>query len=537
MKLDFLGFLGMKPRMSTKLLAPNQAQLAVNTDIRSGELRPLKANSSVAATFVVGTKQTIHLFANQYWFGWTDIVKVARGPVAGDTYERTYWTGDSADGGKPKMGYSTYSVTGAPYPTAYYRLGIPRPSSSPSLALGSGGGCDIANKVTREYAITFVSGLEEEGPPCVFVSLDAVCPGQTVNITSIPTPPAGPYNITHKNIYRSNTGSNGTAMQFVAQISAATTTYDDSLLDAQLGEVLPSENWIPPVDGLSRITELSNGMLAGFSGKDVWISEPGYPHAWPNRQTVNYDCVEICSYGTTMVVLTKGTPYIATGTDPTALTLEKVNIEQACVSARGTVRFGDSGVIYPSPDGLVMISQSGASVISENDFTQSDWQAFKPESIHAYVHDGRYVAFYNTGAATGGFIYDPSGKIGLIKIDLYATAGYVDPLTDTLYLIVSGSLVSWQTSATNLIQTWRSRVNEVQQPVNFGWARVVAKTYSSLTAEFYADGTLRHTQVVTEPNPFRLPSGFLAREWEIKVYGTDVITSAHIANSVSELKT
>jgi hypothetical protein len=538
MKIEIVGFSGKRPRVSARLLNSNDAQIAKNCDLRSGEVKPLKTNSSVAATFTNGTIKTLHYFANQYWFGWTDIVKVARGPVAGDTSERTYWTGDSADGGKPKMGYSAFSVTGGPpYPAAYYRLGIPAPAAAPSLALGSGGGCDASVQSTRAYVYTYVTAIGEEGPPSAPTTIAAVCPGQTVDLSALSVGPGGPYNITLKNIYRSVTGTNGTEYQFVAQIAVGTATYSDTRTDAQLGEVLPSRNWTPPVDGLSRITELSNGMLAGFSGKDVWICEPFIPHGWHSRQSVNYDVVELCSYGTTLVVLTKGTPYMASGTDPSAITLEKLNFDQACVSARGTVRFGDSAVLYPSPDGLVMVSGSGASVVTEGYLTRDQWQAYQPDSIHAYVHDGRYIGFYDTGSVQAGFVFDPKqGGLGFLDLDLYATAGYVDPLTDSLYLMVSGSLVKWTGSTGNLTYTWKSKEFETPEPVCFSLCKVIARSYTALTAKIYANGVLKHTQTVASSNSFVLPAGYTGTVWEVEVSGTDYVTGIRLATSITEMR-
>jgi hypothetical protein len=51
----------------------------------------------------------------------------------------------------------------------------------------------------------------------------------------------------------------------------------------------------------------------------------------------------------------------------------------------------------------------------------------------------------------------------------------------------------------------------------------------------YADGTLMHTEAVANERPFRLPSGFKAREWQIELSGTAEITSAMLASTVIEL--
>lgn len=544
MKIQLGPFLGTRPRAGAKLLGPNEAQIAKNCDLRSGELRPLKATSAVSGVTLIANAKVIHLFQGAYWFSWSDTnVKVARTPVKGDTAERTVWTGDSADSGLPKMGYSPFSITGTPpirYPAAYYRLGLPKPTVAPTLALGTGGGCDIAVQQARAYVEVFVTGLGEIGQPSDPASISGVCQGQQVLLTLLNANPAGPYNITNRRIYRSVTGTNGTESRFVVELPIATTSYTDTLLDSQLGDILESSTWLTPVNTLSRVTALSGSMLAALDStnrKDVWISEPGIYYGWPNVQAVNYDTVDIVSIGTSMAVLTKGNPYIATGTDPTALTLEKMTDEQACSSARSVAPYGD-GAIYSSPDGLVLISQGGAPVITNNYLTQKEWEVYVPSSIHGYVHDKQYVGFYDTGTAQGGFIFDPrqDGGVGFTTTDVIATAGYVDVLTDALYLVVGGVLVKWQGASTYLTYQLKSGVTELDRYTNFSWGRVIASSYASLTMKVYADGVLKLTKTVTSSDPFRMPGGFLAKSWEIELSGTDFVQFAAIANSMAELR-
>lgn len=401
--------------------------------------------------------------------------------------------------------------------------------------------CDVADQFKRTYVYTYVSGIGEEGEPSDGASVDGICPGQAVSLSALSTGPAGPYNITHKNIYRSVTTSEGTTeLQYVTQIPVATTTYSDSLTDSQLGEVLSTSNWVAPVDTLSNLTELSSSMLAGSDTakpKDVWICEPFVPYSWPNRQAVNYDVVGMCGFGTSLAVLTKGVPYVATGTDPTALTLERMNIEQACAAQRSIARWGDLGVMYASPDGIMLLNASGAELISAPFLTAKEWAAYAPSSIHGYVHDGQYFGFYDTGSATGGFIFDPKESgAGFQEITTYATAGHVDLLSDSLYLVVGGSLVKWEGNSTLMTYTWKSKKYELPRHTNLAWGQVTAASYASLTLKVYADGVLKHTQTVTNSDPFPLPSGFLAKEWEFELSGTDVVTSAYLANSVAELR-
>ena len=62
------------------------------------------------------------------------------------------------------------------------------------------------------------------------------------------------------------------------------------------------------------------------------------------------------------------------------------------------------------------------------------------------------------------------------------------------------------------------------------------KAAGTVTARFYADNVLRHTQTVTNENPFRLPAGFLANEWQFELEGTAEVFSLAVAETMRELK-
>ena len=87
--------------MLFRSLANSQAQNAVNTKLLSGELEAFHDLSSIVTPSKAGTKKTIYRFGQdvtneaQYWFHWTSDIDVVRGPINGDTSERTYWTGEA----------------------------------------------------------------------------------------------------------------------------------------------------------------------------------------------------------------------------------------------------------------------------------------------------------------------------------------------------------------------------------------------------------------------------------------------------------
>jgi hypothetical protein len=70
--------------------------------------------------------------------------------------------------------------------------------------------------------------------------------------------------------------------------------------------------------------------------------------------------------------------------------------------------------------------------------------------------------------------------------------------------------------------------------MNFGAAEVTADAYP-VTFRLFADGVLKHTQSVTGRNPFRLPSGFLAQDWQIEIEGASAVQGVAIGTSIAEL--
>lgn len=385
---------------------------------------------------------------------------------------------------------------------------------------------------TRVYAWTWVNkeaGFEFESAPSPASNSVDIRPEQSVEITGFASVPTG-YVVTHKRLYRSVSG----VFLFVVEITAATASFTDAIKAEDLSEELPSLTWTEPPSTLRGLINLPNGVLAGFSGRDILFSYPYRPHAWPQEyiQTVDYPVVGLGRMDTTLAVLTKGTPYFIQGSDPASSVVVKSDLEQACVAKRSIVTM--SGVVlYASPDGLVMLSPGGSKVITEGIFSRSQWQSyFRPESIHAYQHDLKYVAFYDNGTTEGGFIFDmTSGQF--VQHNIYAECGYTDLQQDKLFLAdASRELKKWL-EGSSLAYVWKSKVFTLPHSTTFSCARVQAETYP-LTAKFYKDGSLILTQTVASRNPFRLPATS-GRDWEVQLEGTSEVFAVDIAQSVQEL--
>ena len=94
---------GIAPMMTPASVSDRLAQTAENLVLYKGGVTPLEDAVTVATPTKSGTKKSIYRFGigqpeTQYWFSWTTDVRVVKGPIASDTTERTYFTGD----GTPK---------------------------------------------------------------------------------------------------------------------------------------------------------------------------------------------------------------------------------------------------------------------------------------------------------------------------------------------------------------------------------------------------------------------------------------------------
>lgn len=387
---------------------------------------------------------------------------------------------------------------------------------------------------TRVYTYTWVSkdnGYEFESAPAP--ASDQISPlyGQTVTLQGFDTVPTGGYNVTHKRIYRSTAG----IYLYVGETTAAASDFVDDVPAEALGEQLPSLNWTDPPDDLEGLTNLPNGMMAGFVGRDVYFCEPYRPHAWPEvyMQTVDYPVVGLGRMDTTLAVLTTGVPYLMQGTHPDSIAVVKSDLEQACVSKKSIVSFG-SAVVYAAPDGLMMLSSGGSRIITEGLFNYEQWQTyFAPESIHAYQNDNQYIAFYDNGSTQGGFIYDmKSGQF--ILHDIYAVSGYRDLQRDKLFLAFSDrSIKVWQGGSTKAY-TWKSKKFTMPEPMSFSCAQLEAETYP-VTMTVILDGATLYSKSVSSRNPFRLPAKPVGRDWEILVEGGAEVFSVALGTSMTEL--
>ena len=542
------GFSGVAPKIDPHMLGPSMAQNAVNCKFVGKTLSSWNESLAVRIGFIVNDVCTIYRFGRDtvsdtdYWFHWTTAVDVVKGSIADDQLERTYFVHPTLGARFTYLNAALTSGSGD-YPYNSYPLGIPAPSAFTATLQIAGTG----NQQELFYCRTYVTSLGNEGPPSDPTPAVTVgSSGFRVGLSGLGnTAPAGYAGfITAQRIYRTLDGNSATAFQLVDEIPIAQSTYSDNKLGTALGEVIPSLTWLPPPSGITGMIQMSNGIMVLFKGYDVYPSEAYIPDAYPiaYSQPTDYPIVGGCALGNSAVILTTGTPYLLTGTDPSAMTLDKLASTQACASKR-SIAAGFGGCIFASPDGLIFISPGGQETnLTAEFFSREEWQKLNPSSMHGYFWDGHYFGFYNNGNEKRGFIFTPSDGAGaFVWNDTWASAGYVDLIQDALFLKVDdpffwgGTIVKWNAGSAKLTKTWKSAIYEMANLMNPACAQVLANGYPQ-TVNFYGDGQLKLSKTVTSSDPFWLPSGYRVRYVEVEVIGDKDILAIHVATDIRSLR-
>jgi hypothetical protein len=662
-------FGGIAPQVSPRLLAESTAQTASDVNLESIRLTPITDDTVVnpkaaVTTLASANRQSIYKYADDQWLQFDEDVDVVPGPIAGDTNNTVYWTGQSY----PRMGRSTNVIGGTVYPNAFFRLGIAAPTSAPTVAVASptyftatvttvntdssltvntsatgvhglavddyvtlqnysatggiaaaeinlefkvtsvpstttfvvatngqatsaatssevnqgvikNGPVDALPDYSTSYVYTFVSAYGEEGPPSAASTVITTDDNQTVSLSNLQT---GTDKLNSnlgtgavKRIYRSNTGSNTTAFQFVAEIAMATTTYSDVSSNADLAEVIPSTYWIAPPDDdsstypdgpLKGLTAMPNGIMAGFTGKRLCFSEKFLPYAWPivYRMTLEDPIVGIAAVGNGLIVTTESSPYLISGTDPASMSAMRMETPQSCLSKTSIVDMG-AVVMYAGPDGLVAAAGTEVQVVTEGLITPDQWQStYYPSTINATLWKGRYLGFYNTGSGFGGFIFDPRGgakAFTTLTASALIRGTFTDPDDGNAYLIIGNQIKQFQGGSTAQTYTWKSKDFVTPKPTSMGFVKVDAEAFP-VTVKVYGDGVLFYTGTIalsgtqhsvsgsyvnaaggsvsisstniSEPI-LRLPPRVF-KEFAVEVSSTKVVNEIAIAESIDELR-
>lgn len=506
-------FAGESPRMSKRLLPPNGAQRAANCKLLSGELRGLRSLKVVKNLDYLGftvrkvyripydADKPTEVDPNDIWMGFSNPdVSVQRGPLVNDAYQRYYWTGD----GVPQ--YNTLLRISEGDPPFY--LGVPAPTAAPVV------GSSVPGAYARSYVYTFVSDYGEESAPSPPAFVADGNEGATWTISAMETtvPDMAYRNITRKNIYRTVTGTASTEYYFVKSIDVATTNTTDIAPDDEVAfnDPLISSIWALPPTGLDNLVAMPNGFMAGNVGNDIYFSEPYRPHAWPAEYvlSVPFNVVGLAVFSNSLVILTDSSPYLASGVNPTSMSLSKSDAVEPCLSRRSIVSTL-AGVYYAGLNGIILFNGTAQNA-SYPILTKEEWiRNYSPTDIKAATLGMQYIAFYS---ATHGFQFSPQDTLGLFtRLDRFVNVEGIqtDTYSGEVYLIYNNFVMLWDPVDTEpLFYTWTSKEFVMPQPINFGAAKLKFNASNITIDETVATGykTFNEARIVKPLNTFNLAS-------------------------------
>jgi hypothetical protein len=544
-------FGGMVPVQDERILPDNAAANADGVWLYSGSLKGLSP-STLLYTLSGGTatNSVFHIpnlpglpsGANE-WVESTDAnTDLIKAPTISDQFYRYYQFNPSS---APKYNTLARIRTG----TGWYTLGIPTPALAPGVTPVGGTGTSLI----RAYLYTYVSAYGEEGAPspAVLATGHINTPTWNVSLTPVPSGDMVNNNIVTRRLYRTVTGNNGVTSFFVVtDLPVGTTTYADTIADTSItgGTILPTTLYTGPPSNLQGCVALPNGMLAGWTGNDIWFSEPYLPHAWPAEYSVSveYPIVGLGVIGSSLVVCTEGYPQVATGNHPSVMSFSKIDVNEPCTSRRSIVSTID-GVYYISSTGLIRANPYQVANITRPVCDRKTWQdLLDPYNTRAvWWNDGYLVFSVAPSSKTQGVFIDPTDqRISFIKYSLLPQVRNVQAdLFSPKTLIISGlGVYEWDTVGGTPMQhySWKSKKFQLPYADNFSAGQIFYTAPDGWdgtlpTLNVYANDNLVLTRTFTSGSVVRLPSGFKADTYQFEVTSNVIIHNMHFATAVKEL--
>lgn len=387
---------------------------------------------------------------------------------------------------------------------------------------------------TRAYVYNFENEWGEEGAPSPPAQISPTYV-QSVRVVCTNESFSGFVPRSKINIYRT---FGTTATYLHAKVTTVNpTTFDDKATTPEnVGDALPSTDWLPSPTGLAGIDITPNGWFVAFKGNMLHMSEPYRPHAWPYSVPFQSVIRGVRVSRSGVVVTTADGLYVLNGAFPSNAQPVKVDLPQPGVAQRSMVGV-DGGVAYASQDGIVVVEGNAASLAAGAQlFTRKVWRerygtALADASMTFGYHDGALVMTSKTIGA--GFLVRLDEEVGQFT---RTTGGYdamfLLPVTDTLYYSI-GSNVYRYNSGNPLTCDWWGRDFIFPQPVTFGAGRI--ECTGPVRLRLYANKVLVLDRTITS-GYFRLENMLKQLTWSVRLTTQATVTEFAIARSMLDLK-
>lgn len=376
------------------------------------------------------------------------------------------------------------------------------------------------------YVQTHTDDLGQESPPSALAGPVHVPAGYVVTIGAASGVPSGGNRL----IYRSGTGTGPEHDNFYFA-HEGTAAWQDVKPDAELAEQMPLIEAPPAV--MYGLTDVGGGVLAGFKGREVFLSEPWLPFSWPTeyRLTMRDEVVGIAHAGSEVYVLLRSDVSMLTGVHPEHYQVHDMQLEQGCASALAVAVYGGN-VFYASPDGIVALSGGQGRLISEGHFSRREWQALVPSSILMAVQDG-VIYMRHTGGGLAFSLTD--GMMDAVSTFTQGfSAAFRDGVADALFIVDGEAVRAWGAGSA-LTLVWQSREWHFPRELDWSSFRIEAAGYP-VTLKLYRDNALVLTRSVANAIGGRLPRLDRGRLWSVRIEAAHEVRYVGVATEMRDLR-
>jgi hypothetical protein len=454
-----------------------------------------------------------------------------------------------------------------------------------------------ATPETRAYVYTYVTIFGEEGQP----SPATVATGDTTDTWTIviPPPPSTVTSATYGTLrlYRTVTDASGNATYYqVTEVAinflGSVTISDNAPPDTITANlILSTIGYAPPPAGLQGVVMMANGIAAGFTNeREIWFSAAYLPHAWPPQYalTVDYPVVGLTANGSSLNIITEGSPFVATGVTPDTMTIGKISAYEPCIG-RGSIVSAAEGGYYASPNGIQLLSTGGVENMTKQIYEKEFHNELDPAIWAAAKYGLTYLAFFKGGGIPtpvgvggepirsttptieSGFVLDNTdGNVpfSYLSLDTTVINTYMDELSGQIFRIDAGSpgaVILWNPPVGNPGSTtldswiWKTKKFRFTNPQQFkafmilftippevtitlgvrntDQAQIFDPSTQYLIIRIYANGQqVVVREIQTSGEVLLVPGGFKAEIWEMQMEGQVAMTFFKVASSVKELK-
>lgn len=405
------------------------------------------------------------------------------------------------------------------------------------------------DKSTRAYRYTTVNIYNEEGVPSPAAVVTSSSSSKiTVNCNIPPVDQYAP--LKELRVYR--TQNSGTSAEYFYAFSipvigkSGLVSQVDDVDAGLLNEPLTSNYYYPPKPSLQGLINVGNGILAAWFGTELWFSDAYKPWSWPPSyvKSFSWPIVGVETQGSGMLVTTLGNPYAVYGISPDAMTEEKLNVDQAGVS-KWSIASVNGLMLYASNDGIVTV-RGGQGTLSESQtyFTREVWRERYGNflgTMQFAEYDGGLLVLSRNNSFTPFLLRTDEGKGSMTELSgLVATSIFYLVTSDGLYFANGRNLYQFG-GGLPLSFSWKSKEFRLPRPNGYSIAQAISE--GAFSIEFYAKDesesmVLRHTESIApteKKKTFRLPSGFISDNWQIKISGTGKFKQIILANSGRQL--